>query len=89
MNVGIDILDSRTTSTSAFPARTRRRAGQRPGSASLTSDGVRLRLHARRVRTAELVPPFKGTRIVPGFRADYTNAPKQWDFAPRVACAKI
>jgi len=28
--------------------------------------------------------PFKGTRIVPGFRADYTNMIKRWDWSPRV-----
>ncbi|MEO8874832.1 MAG: TonB-dependent receptor plug domain-containing protein, partial [Polyangiaceae bacterium] len=28
--------------------------------------------------------PFKGTRIVPGVRLDYTKATKQWDLAPRV-----
>ncbi len=31
----------------------------------------------------ELVP-FKGTRIVPGFRADYTKQIKNWDLSPRV-----
>ncbi len=28
--------------------------------------------------------PFKGTRIVPGVRLDYTQATKAWDLAPRV-----
>lgn len=30
------------------------------------------------------VAPFKGTRIVPGFRADYTKQIKNWDLSPRV-----
>jgi TonB family protein len=29
--------------------------------------------------------PFKGTRIVPGFRADYANDTDRWDLAPRVS----
>ncbi len=29
--------------------------------------------------------PFKGTRIVPGFRADYANDTDKWDLAPRVS----
>ena len=29
--------------------------------------------------------PFKGTRIVPGFRADYANDTDKWDMAPRVS----
>lgn len=31
----------------------------------------------------ELVP-WRGARIVPGLRADYDSATKQWDFAPRI-----
>ncbi len=30
------------------------------------------------------VTPFKGTRIVPGFRADYTSQTKEWNSSPRV-----
>jgi TonB family protein len=32
---------------------------------------------------AEIVP-FRGTRIVPGFRADYANQTKEWDLSPRI-----
>ncbi|MBX3230751.1 MAG: TonB family protein [Labilithrix sp.] len=30
------------------------------------------------------IAPLKGTRIVPGFRADYTNQTKEWNYSPRV-----
>ncbi|MBX3208957.1 MAG: TonB family protein [Labilithrix sp.] len=30
------------------------------------------------------VTPFKGTRIVPGFRADYTSQTKEWNQSPRI-----
>jgi hypothetical protein len=30
------------------------------------------------------IVPFRGTRIVPGVRADYDSATKRWDIAPRI-----
>ncbi len=30
------------------------------------------------------IAPFQGTRIVPGFRADYASASRQWDLSPRI-----
>jgi TonB family protein len=30
------------------------------------------------------ITPFKGTRIVPGYRADYTNQTSEWNHSPRI-----
>jgi TonB-dependent Receptor Plug Domain len=54
-----------------------------PGSALATSRNAGARLVAGLYTEWELAP-WKGMRIVPGFRADYTSATERMDLAPRV-----
>jgi TonB-dependent Receptor Plug Domain len=54
-----------------------------PGARLATSEGSGARLFAGAYTEWELTP-WKGTRIVPGFRADYTSTTERTDLSPRI-----
>jgi hypothetical protein len=54
-----------------------------PGSRLTTSENSGSRLFAG-VYTEWELTPYKGTRIVPGFRADYTSTTEALDLSPRI-----
>ena len=85
-NVGIDILDQPYTVNARFPP------FPRPGEPPAGPFGSRPPLELKQSDSVyrpglydemELTP-FKGTRIVPGVRLDYTKENRAWDFQPRV-----
>ena len=84
LNVGMDILYGPYDIDVRFPRPPR--PGQPQGALAeppltqVVSDAVYM---PAAYIDAELVPR-KGTRIVPGFRADYTNQIKRWDLSPRI-----
>jgi TonB family protein len=83
-NVGIDILDNPYNLKLRFPR------PSRPGSPDAGFNQPQLTQNiSNSVYTpaayAELeLTPFKGSRIIPGVRADYTKEIKHWDVAPRI-----
>ena len=85
-NMGIDMLDQPFTVDLRLPPI------PRPGEPPAGPFGSRPPLHFKDTNSlyrpalydeVELTP-FKGTRIVPGVRLDYTKENKSWDFQPRV-----
>ena len=84
VNVGMDLLYEPYEASARFPR------PPRPGvpSGALGEPPLTRKASDSFYRPAayadlELVP-FKGTRVVPGFRADYTNQVGRWDASPRV-----
>lgn len=84
-NVGLDILYVPYDIDVRFPRPTR------PG---VPDNGLNAQNLTQRRSDSFFVPgayaelevtPFTGTRIVPGFRADYTQEIDAWDFSPRIS----
>jgi TonB family protein len=83
-NVGIDVIDTPYDVTARFP---------RPEKPGVPGGGIGapplITKNKGHVYTpgayGELeITPIKGTRIVPGYRADYTGQTKEWNHSPRV-----
>lgn len=84
VNAGIDVIDTPYEVTARFPPPERPGApGGGIGAPALTT------INNGHVYTpgtyGELeIQPLKGTRLVPGFRADYTSQTKEWNYSPRI-----
>ena len=83
-NLGIDILDNPYEVTARFPP------PEKPGAPSggigtpaLTTVNKGHVYQPGAYGELE-IQPFKGTRLVPGFRADYTSQTKEWNYSPRI-----
>lgn len=84
VNAGIDIIHTPYEITARFPRPERPGVpGGGIGAPSLVSktDGY---VYTPGAYGELEVTPLKGTRIVPGFRADYTSQTKEWNQSPRV-----
>jgi hypothetical protein len=84
VNGGIDVLDNPYEVTARFPH------PEKPGvptggigaPALITKNDGHVYMPGA---YGELeITPFKGNRIVPGFRADYTSQTKEWNYSPRI-----
>ena len=86
-NVGIDLLGGGYQVGVRFPPLPT--PGQPPAGPGLTQNALVSNssgFNNRPGMYTELeLTPLKGTRIVPGFRADYANDTDKWDLAPRVS----
>ena len=84
VNAGIDVIDNPYEVTARFPPPARPGAPSGGiGTPALTT------VNNGHVYTpgayGELeIQPLKGTRVVPGFRADYTSQTKEWNYSPRI-----
>jgi TonB family protein len=84
VNLGIDLINTPYEVTARFPRPEKPGVpGGGIGAPSLISKNNGTVYTPGAYGELELTP-FKGTRIVPGFRADYTNQTKEWNYAPRV-----
>ena len=84
VNVGVDIIHTPYEVTARFPRPEKPGVpGGGVGSPSLVSknDG---HVYTPGAYGELEITPLKGTRIVPGFRADYTSQTKEWNQSPRV-----
>jgi TonB family protein len=84
VNVGLDILHTPYDVDIRFP---------RPSRPGVPDTGLNAPPLLQRSSSSISTPgayadvellPFKGTRIVPGIRADYTNTTERWDVSPRI-----
>ncbi len=84
VNLGVDIIHTPYEVTARFPRPEKPGVpGGGVGAPSLVSknDG---HVYTPGAYGELEITPFKGTRIVPGFRADYTSQTKEWNQSPRV-----
>ncbi len=84
VDVGIDLLHT------PYDLSMRTPRPSRPGvpESGLTDRSIATRLddvaNAPGAYVLAQITPFEGTRIVPGFRADYASQTKAWDLSPRI-----
>jgi TonB family protein len=86
LNVGLDLYDAPFSASAQFPPPPK--AGVPPsgpfGSQAPVATTAKGSVFEPAVYTEIEATPWKGGRIVPGMRLDYTQATNAWDFAPRV-----
>jgi TonB family protein len=86
VNVGLDMLGTPYTLAAQLPAQSP--PGQPSGGPFGSSPSVNANESGSNFTPAGYVDleltPWRGARIVPGVRLDYTKATDRWDFAPRV-----
>ena len=87
MNVGLDFIDAPYSASAQFPPAPK--AGAPPNgpvaSQPPVATSARASVFEPAIYTEFEATPWKGARIVPGMRLDYTQeSNNSWDFAPRV-----
>lgn len=87
MNVGLDMLFAPYTVDARLPPPPK--PGQPPGGPFLSRPPLQLRASDSILRPALYAEweatPWRGARIVPGIRLDYTNDTRSWDAGPRLS----
>lgn len=85
-NFGMDMLESPYTVSARLPPLPR--PGEPPGGPGLSRPPLEINLNSTLYRpglyTEFEITPFKGTRLVPGVRLDYSKDTKTFDLAPRI-----
>ncbi len=85
-NIGMDMLESPYTVNARLP--TLPRPGEPPAGPGFSRPPLEISLSSTQYRPALYsefeITPFKGTRIVPGVRLDYSKDTKTFDLAPRI-----
>lgn len=85
MNTGLDIIHTPYTVNLQLPARNRPGVPSNgPGVNPTLTSSQSGALFLPGAYTEWELTPWRGTRIVPGLRADYDSATKGWDVAPRI-----
>jgi TonB family protein len=86
MNVGFDVIDSPYTVTAHLPPFPKE--GQPPtgpfSQQTLLSTATSASIYEPAMYVEWEATPWKGARIVPGIRLDYTKDTGAWDFDPRI-----
>lgn len=84
VNLGMDILYQPYDLSVRFPRPTRPGVPDGGLAAPLLTQNISDSVYTPAAYADVELVPFKGTRIVPGIRADYTKQIKGWDVSPRI-----
>ena len=84
VNAGLDIIDTPYEVTARFPAPERPGAPAGGIGAPALTTVNKGHVYTPGVYGELEIQPLKGTRLVPGFRADYTSQTKEWNYSPRI-----